>query len=376
MTTTNDATVFEHVIGADGRVRIRLASVELRLRGSTGDRVIVRTPDGRPAPDRVVFERVEGGLTIREKEVFGLTFAIGRRTVQLDIDLPADADLGIDTASGSVVTEGLRGPQQLKTASGDVLLRNAMGAIELSAVSGDATIELAGAATLTARSVSGDLVVRGGRIDALRVATTSGDIRLDSELAGDSDHAIETLSGDVELVAGSGLRVDARTVSGDLMSDLPHRTEGSMGRRALIVGDGATHLAFRSVSGDLRIRERAGSTSRRPSSPSLPAMPQMPAMPVMPTPPTPPRAPSLPPDPGRSPFVESDIEPDPAEDQRMAILRALERGELDVATAAERLAALDEADGIAATGTPPAGTDPAIGADGADAPTTADATHG
>jgi hypothetical protein len=310
MTTARDAgAAFEHAIGRRGRLTIHLASAELRLRAGDDDRVIIRTSDGNAFPDRLVIEPVDGGLTIREKDVFGLSFGIGRRTVQLDIQVPAEAELGIDTASGWLEADGLRGEQRFKTTSGEVRLRRASGAIELGVVSGDTTIDLDGAATLTVRSVSGDLEVRGGRIDTLRLATTSGDIRVDSELSSGADHSIETLSGDVELLADGGVRVDARTVSGDLSSDLPHRTEGRMGRRALIVGDGATRLSFRSVSGDLRIHDRSGAMPAPPTGhPSAAAMPAPPA---------------------------------PADDERMTILRALERGELDVAAAMARLAELD-----------------------------------
>jgi hypothetical protein len=103
----------------------------------------------------------------------------------------------------------------------------------------------------------------------------------------------------------------------------------------MIVGDGSTHVAFRSVSGDLRIRDRSGAGASA-------GHPHMPTMPTPPTPPTPPRAPSLPPAPGRSSGPDEAIEPSPADDERMTILRALERGELDVATAMARLAELDD----------------------------------
>ncbi|HEX5824947.1 MAG TPA: DUF4097 family beta strand repeat-containing protein [Candidatus Limnocylindrales bacterium] len=334
MTTTNAAgAAFEHAIGRRGRLTIRLASAELRLRGGDDDRVIIRTPDGQAFPDGLLIEPVDGGLAIREDGGLGLGFGIGRRTVELDIQMPLQGELGIDTASGWIETDGLRGEQRFKTASGEVRLRRAAGTIDLAAVSGDATIDLDGQAALSVHSVSGDVAVRGGRIDRLRVATTSGDIRVDSELSHDAEHAIETLSGDVELVADGGVRVDARTVSGDLSTDLPHRTEGRMGRRAMIVGDGATRLAFRSVSGDLRIRDRSGGAADAPGRP---------AMPTMPSPPAPPRAPSLPPAPGRSPDAAPVSDPaSPADEERMTILRALERGELDVATAMARLAELD-----------------------------------
>jgi hypothetical protein len=370
MTTTNDAApaVIDHPIGSHGRLAIRLASAELRLVGTDGDAVVVRTPNGAKLSDRILVETVDGGLTIREKEVMGLTFSIGRRVVQLEIEVPATADVTIDTASGWLDAQGLRGDQHYRTVSGETRLGAGSGRIELNTVSGDATIELADTADLAIKSVSGDVSVAGARLSGLRIATTSGDVRVGSPLVGRTGNTIETLSGDVLVVAGSGMRVEARTVSGDLTSDLPHRSEGRMGRRTLIVGDGSVELGFRSVSGDLLIRgvadpasrsERSGTAWSRaadetewssgPTAPRAPRLPSLPARPVMP------RMPSLPgTPPAAGPGSSTDDragwaatglphpDPDPLEAERMAILRSLEQGELDVPSAMERLAALDE----------------------------------
>ena len=154
-----------------------------------------------------------------------------------------------------------------------------------------------------------------------------------------------SLSGDVTLVAVAGLRVEARTVSGDLTSELPHRSEGRAGRRVIVVGDGAAELAFRSVSGDLRIRGAGTADGVRP------------AVPLPPRPPVPPIAPK-PPLPGPSddastlsrvdasadgPVAGGDEPaPDALAEERLGVLRALESGELDVAAAMVRLAELDD----------------------------------
>ena len=264
--TTNDTgtRIIDHLIGRHGRLAIRLAAAELRLTGTDGDRVVVRTPRGAALPERVVIETVDGGLTVREKELRGLTFSLGRKVVQLEIEVPATAEIAIDTASGWLDGQGLRGEQRYRTASGETRLLAGAGRIEFNTVSGDVSIELADTTDLAVRSVSGDLQVRGARLSGLRIGTTSGDVRIDSPLVGRSGNTIETLSGDVSLVATSGLRVEARTVSGDLTSALPHRSEGQMGRRTLVVGDGSIELGFRSVSGDLRsTMGRAGTRPRR-----------------------------------------------------------------------------------------------------------------
>jgi hypothetical protein len=75
----------------------------------------------------------------------------------------------------------------------------------------------------------------------------------------------------------------------------------------MIVGDGATRVAFRSVSGDLRILDG----SHRAAAPP-------------------------------SPMAAVSVPESGADHERMTILRAIERGELDVPTAMARLGELDE----------------------------------
>jgi hypothetical protein len=306
MTIRNDVgtVLVEHAIGIRGRLAIRLGAAEIRLASTDGDRVIVRTPNGASVPDRVVVETVDGGLTVREKDTLGLSLGLGRKLVQLEVDVPSAAEVAIEIASGWIDGRGLRGEQRYRLVSAETRLRDGAGRIELNTVSGDVTIELADAADLAIKSVSGDVAVRGGRLDGLRIGTTSGDVRVDSPLIARTGNTVETLSGDVAVVAIAGMRVEARTVSGDLTSDLPHRSEGRMGRRTLIVGDGSIELAYRSVSGDLRIHD--GSEGHREA------------------------------------VVPASADPDdPTDAERMTILQALERGELDVPTALDRLAALE-----------------------------------
>jgi hypothetical protein len=218
MTTLNDArpVVIDHVIGDRGRLAVHLASAEIRLAATDGDRVVVRAPAGKTVPDRVTFEASDDGLTIREKDSSGIVFGRGRRVVQLEIDVPSRAEVTASTVSGWLDAIGLRGEQRYRMTSAELRLRDGAGDIELTTVSGDVQVDLAGPAGLTLKSVSGDAIVRGGRLDALRVTTTSGDVRIDSPLSGRTENRVETLSGDVQLVAATGMRVEARTISGDL----------------------------------------------------------------------------------------------------------------------------------------------------------------
>jgi hypothetical protein len=351
MTSETRAATIDHPIGSSGSLSVKVASADVFLVPSADDHVRVRTLDGRPLPDHVKVETEGDTVAVREAGRFlGVSVSIGDgHSVALEIEVPTTAATTIQTASGSVAANGLRGEQQFRTASGEVRLDHAAGQITTETVSGDVVIGVVGTVELIVKTVSGDVAIEGERIERVRLTTTSGDIYLVSSL-GSGPHAIETLSGDAIIGTDSGVRVTARTVSGDLRSDLPHTADGMMGRRSLTVGDGSVELTFRSVSGDLRVIDPAKARERRrPAAPAR-AVPVAPSAPIAPNPPVAPAAPELPLAPAM-PVMSTDDATDvashapattSADDRRLEILRALERGEIDIVAAGDQLALLDE----------------------------------
>jgi hypothetical protein len=351
MTSDTRATAIDHVIGPRGHLDVKLAASDIRIVPSADDHVRVRSVDGRAMPEDIKVEATEGSLSIREAGRFlGVSFSVGdasigrNRTASLEVEVPVAAETIVQTASGSLSASGLSGEQVYRTASGDVTIDGAAGRITAESVSGDMVVGVHDPNELLVKTVSGDVAIRGDRVERVRVTTTSGDIELITDL-GAGPHSIETLSGDALIATNSGVRIQARTISGDLRSDLPHTADGMMGRRSLTVGDGAVELSFRSVSGDLRVVDPATARKRTRVAPSAP---------VAPTPPIPPTPPLFPAAPGAVPSVAADAlssrpneEPEPApgspnDDRRLEILRALERGEIDIAAATDQLAQLDE----------------------------------
>lgn len=336
---SSQAQEIAHAIGNHGHVAVRTASWDVELRAIDGDIVRVLSADGGELPSDIEIQREADGITIRQPGLLGgLNFVLGRsRDVWIAIEVPATATTNVVTASGDVHAKGLRADGQFRTASGDLTILDASGTLAAESVSGDVAIDVTAAADLTIKTVSGDVAVKGGVLDRTAVTTTSGDVMLDSKL-GAGPHSIATLSGDAVIRAGAGVTVKARTVAGDLRSDLPHRSEGGPGRRSIVVGNGSTELQFRSVSGDLRVM---GSGEIADAAFAIP---------VPPTPPAPPRAPASPGRAGAGPADEA-VDAAPADDAgvdvelaRLTILRALERGDIDITEATARLAALDGSD--------------------------------
>jgi hypothetical protein len=336
--TTNE-TAIAHTIGAAGSLAVRVASWDVRLVGVAGDEVRVRNADGGPLP-HIEVERGPDSLRIAQPSLLGrlgIGIVVGAdpRDVRLVIEVPSGASVDVQSASGDLDATGLRNSQHYRTASGEVDVRETAGELVTETVSGDVTVAVEGSIRLTLRSVSGDVSVEGGTVERVGLTTTSGDLRVASQL-GPGPHTIQTLSGDARIMAGGGVRVTAQTISGDIGTDLPHTSQGRPGRRSVVIGDGSIDVHFKSVSGDLRVvGDAAAATTFAAGTPQPPELPEPPEAPVPPEPPEPPLPDAQGPGATRA--------GDDSEATRLAILQALERGEIDIAEATDRLARLDEA---------------------------------
>ena len=290
-----------HVRGVDGEeARVR-ATFEIR---ASDDREADRIFEAA----RLIVHREAGVLRIEHDthQPFGVAAAVAllgsRRsdvTADVEIEVPTGAQLWTEGVGADIHVEGVHGEQRYRTVSGDLLVADSSGAMTLGGVSGDATIRASGEVDVRANSVSGDLSVVAPLLRALRSTSVSGDIEIEAAFDAGGEHRVETVSGDLTLAPLGGLTVDLRGLAGSVDSELDHRLEGRIGRRQLVVGDGRAALRFSSMSGDLQIVR-----PRRLSPVSA---------------------------------VAAHAPTDDDEARRLELLRALERGEIDVDEVARRL---------------------------------------
>lgn len=310
-----------HPIGPGGRVILKVTSADVRVRPAEGDAASVRATfsiSARSDEDAdAAFERsrLEASLEpgeLRLEEPFAgesLTGMIGRAlsgrgpSFEVEIDLPPTAEVRVETVSGEITVSGMRGEQRYATTSGDIYLENGGGTLRVNTVSGDIVARGDHPVAARVQAVSGDLVLSAPRIDALRVQTVSGDVEVEGELARAGEHRVETVSGDFGAGIVGSATFEVRGISTDISSDIDHRVEGRLDRRRLVIGSGEPTVIFSSMSGDLAVR--------RPRR-------NLPAASV-----------DVPPVPAVSSTAEA---------EQLAVLQALERGEIDVDEATRRLA--------------------------------------
>jgi hypothetical protein len=354
MTDTMSPDVRELPLGADGTVEIDLGAGDLRLRGTDTDRVVVRARDGAPLADDVAVTHAPGRVRVADGS-WGLRLGPlsinGRRSRDLDVEIPRTARVELRTLSGDVVATGIAGPSRWASASGDLRLAVDGGPVQVETMSGNATLEATAAIDLGARTVSGDLRVQAPRLVTSDLGTTSGDVRIGAELARNGSHVISSVSGDVELATSSPVRLETQTLTGRVRADGTHRAEGGRMQRTLVVGDGSVRVSVRTTSGDIRLRAGA-----RPATPAPPAAPAPDPEPMPPADGLPAIAEATAGPVGPRPVADEDTQgwpaaawsaPSPAIDRREAarldILRALERGDLDIESASQRLQVLEDA---------------------------------
>jgi len=315
----------EHDIGAAGRFALRVTSPDTELRAIDGTVARVRIEfEVRAASEAKADELLErlrfsvredrGELEVTEPNrgdgaagAVARLFGVGADRIEMSVtaEVPADASIEYHGVSADLTSIGFSGVQQYRTVSGDLVLNDLAGEIGVRGVSSDVSLRAIAPIRLEMNTVSGDISAFAPRFDELSCATVSGDVEVEGSLAASDTHRVETVSGDLSMGVDDNLALEVRGLSTDVEVSVPHRSEGSRDRRRYVIGDGTAHLLFRSMSGDVSVR-----AARRTGDSRVPPPPAPPAPPLA--------------------LMDTDAQ--------LEVLRALERGEIDVDEAGRRLA--------------------------------------
>ncbi|MFN8517978.1 MAG: DUF4097 family beta strand repeat-containing protein [Chloroflexota bacterium] len=267
--------------------RVDLPSGRVHVQGCEGERasVVVRVDaDGSSDPDidgLVAVTHEDGVLSIQPgtkpwgRGLLGLVAVGPHDHPTVDLLLPRDAKLVIRTVGGDMSVHGCGGGQTMGTVTGEVVVAEATGRVEVRSVSGQ--VAVAGRSLdVDVSSTSGRVRIDDQRAARVRVRSVSGDVELHGGVATDGPSRVETLSGDVSVVALEGVTLMPRTVSGRVAADEGARREIRHGATALVVGDGSAELHVRSVSGNIRLarspRAAGGDGRSGPGDPMLDAL--------------------------------------------------------------------------------------------------------
>jgi len=198
----------------------------------------------------------------------------------LTIRVPAGSRVEVSTVSADISTAGLEGRVELQSVSGNIVVGGAPSELEaqtvsgeldverspdrseLASVSGDVTVKWAEGA-VEAASVSGDVIIRDGTLSRAELATTSGNVRCEADIAVRGSVDMESMSGNVVMVVSAGLAADFEisTFSGSIRSSIgpePQRTNRYSPGEELnfSTGAGGPRISLTSFSGSVELKTR------------------------------------------------------------------------------------------------------------------------
>lgn len=214
-----------HLDTNDGSVRVTTSDtkqVELRViyNGYTLDKNL--RIESRQDGDRVE-------LSARETNHWNWGFSIHvNRGLRLEVRMPKDADLTVDSGDGSVEADAVAGNLDIHTGDGHIKVQGAKGQIRLR--TGDGSIEgrdLDG--KIEADSGDGHITL-DGRFDTLNIKTGDGSINAHAQPGSKviSAWSIRTGDGSVDLTVPNDLNanIDASTNDGRISLGIPVTVEG------------------------------------------------------------------------------------------------------------------------------------------------------
>jgi hypothetical protein len=245
---------FTKSFDVSGRANVRVETNDGSVRVTAGDskqvEFRVEYHGYQLGKDLRIDARQEGGkteLTARVTGHWGFNWGHNSRGLHIEVRMPRDADLQVESGDGAVQAESINGTVNVHTGDGSVKAYSLNGTIDLHTNDGSITAEnlkgdmrlRTGDGSIEARNLdgkveadSGDGHIRiAGRFDALNVRTGDGSVDthvLPGSKMGTS-WTIRTGDGSVDLVLPSDFQtnIDASTGDGHISLGIPVTIEGT-----------------------------------------------------------------------------------------------------------------------------------------------------
>ncbi len=285
------AAVFAPRAKAEDWTKSYTVSGRAQVKVDTNDGAVqIYTGDSKQVDFRVIYDGYEMNKSIhvdsrqdgdsvqinaRVTGHWGFSWGNNRRNVRIEVHMPKDADIQIDTGDGSVTTQSLNGRVKIHTGDGSVRAQEVSGDVDIDTGDGSITVDGAkgdirlrtGDGHIDARNLDGKVdamsgdghIKLDGRLDALSVKTGDGsiDARLQPGSKVNSSWSIRTGDGSVDIVLPADLQanIDASTNDGHISLGIPVTVEGTFSNSQIHgkMNGGGQPLVIHTGDGSIRL---------------------------------------------------------------------------------------------------------------------------
>jgi DUF4097 and DUF4098 domain-containing protein YvlB len=240
-----------------GRLVVEASASDVFVTGRSGSGAhVIVTSNRADLEDLLTFRFDEGPgevrIEVRKRSALRWPKSL---QVRMEVQVPTKTKVEIRTGGGDVKVSHLEGDTDLETSGGDVgvtglagnlTARTSGGDIELRDLSGDVNVKTSG----------GDISLENahGRVEA---RTSGGDVTVALARGNAKGGEIETSGGDIKVRVDPAvsLTLDASTLSGEVISDLPLKVTGEISQSRLhaTLGSGGETLRVHTNGGSVRI---------------------------------------------------------------------------------------------------------------------------
>jgi hypothetical protein len=265
-----------------GRAQVRVETNDGSVQTFTGDTKQVEfrvTYDGYQLDKNLHIDSHQDGdsvqISARVQGHWGFSWSGHNRGLKIEVHMPKDGDLQVDTGDGSVTTESVNGHLKVHTGdgsvkadqiSGDVDIDTGDGSITVNGAKGDIRLRT-GDGHIEARNLDGKVdafsgdghITLEGRLDALTVKTGDGsiDARIRPGSKIDSSWSIRTGDGSVDVVLPADLQanIEASTNDGHISLGIPVTVEGTFSNSQIHgkMNGGGQPLVIHTGDGSIRL---------------------------------------------------------------------------------------------------------------------------
>ena len=265
-----------------GRAQVRVDTNDGSVQTYTGDTKQVEfhvTYDGYEINKNLHIDSRQDGdsvqITARVQGHWGFSWSGNHRGLKIEVHMPKDGDVQVDTGDGSVTAQAINGRVKIHTGDGSVRADQVSGDVDIDTGDGSITVNGAkgdirlrtGDGHIDARNLDGKVdaysgdghITLDGRLDGLTVKTGDGSIdahiRPGSKI--DSGWSIRTGDGSVDVVLPAELQanIEASTNDGHISLGIPVTVEGTFSNSQIRgkMNGGGQPLVIHTGDGSIRL---------------------------------------------------------------------------------------------------------------------------
>jgi DUF4097 and DUF4098 domain-containing protein YvlB len=250
-------------VGPHSKVSIVNQYGKISVKPSPGNYVLVTAST---YSDKVEVDQSQNGnrVDVQSHLLAGATSDNAR--VDYDVLVPVDASIDLESSTGPLHAERLRGDVEAEGANAPIDVRDISGShVHVKTMAGTVTLSNIRDGHVEIDSVSGDVLLNSVTGPLVRVSSTTGRIQYDGDFGYAGEYRFNSHSGNIDatIPADASVDVKAQSVRGQVQNDVPLQPKG---HTSFLVREGssfagtinkaASSVWLRTFSGRIHLKKR------------------------------------------------------------------------------------------------------------------------